>query len=78
MNTEAVWTFISTQGVDFGLKILAALAAWVVGRWLIGWVVRLLGAGFRRGGKIDQTLANFLPLAKCRTHARSSVPMNLV
>jgi small conductance mechanosensitive channel len=60
MNTEAIWTFISTQGVDLGLKILAALAAWIAGRWLIGWVVRLLVAGFRRGSKIDQTLANYL------------------
>ena len=34
MYTEAVWQFLSTQGVDFGLKILAAIAAWVVGRWL--------------------------------------------
>ncbi len=29
MNTEAVWQFLSTQGADFGLKVLAAIAAWV-------------------------------------------------
>lgn len=32
MNTEAIWTFLSTQGADFGLKLLGAIAAWVVGR----------------------------------------------
>ena len=60
MNTEAVWTFLSTQGVDFGLKLLGALAAWIIGRWLIHLSLRLMGAALRRGGKVDQTLANYL------------------
>ena len=60
MNTEAIWTFLSTQGADFGLKLLGALAAWIVGRWLISMVLRMLTAGFQRGGKVDPTLANYL------------------
>lgn len=60
MNTEVIWNFVTTQGVDFGLKILGAIAAWIIGRWLIGFVLRLIGAGLRRGGKVDQTLANYL------------------
>lgn len=60
MNTEVIWTFLSTQGADFGLKILGALAAWVVGRWLISMALRLLGAAFQRGGKVDPTLSNYL------------------
>jgi len=60
MNTEAVLTFLSTQGVDFGLKLLGALAAWVIGRWLIGFALRVMGAALRRGGKVDQTLAHYL------------------
>ncbi len=60
MNVEAIWQFLSTQGADFGLKMLGALAAWIVGRWLIGLAVRLIGAAFQRGGKVDQTLANYL------------------
>jgi small conductance mechanosensitive channel len=60
MNTEVIWTFLSTQGADFGLKLLGALAAWVIGRWLIGMALRLLGSALRRGGKVDQTLANYL------------------
>jgi small conductance mechanosensitive channel len=60
MNTEAIWTFLSTQGADFGLKLLGALAAWIIGRWLISMVLRMLTAGFQRGGKVDPTLANYL------------------
>ena len=60
MNTEAIWTFLSTQGIDFGLKLLGALAAWIIGRWLIAFSLRLMGAALRRGGKVDQTLAHYL------------------
>lgn len=60
MNTEVIWTFLSTQGADFGLKLLGALAAWVIGRWLIGMSLRLMGTALKRGGKVDQTLTNYL------------------
>ncbi|WP_298933636.1 mechanosensitive ion channel family protein [uncultured Ramlibacter sp.] len=60
MNTEVVWTFLSTQGVDFGLKVLGALAVWIVGRWAIGLAGRLLKAGMRRGKKLDETLIIYL------------------
>ncbi len=36
MNTDVVLNFLATQGADFALKILGAIAAWVIGRWLIG------------------------------------------
>ena len=60
MNTEVIWNFLSTQGADFGLKLLGALAAWIIGRWLIGMALRLLGLGLQKGGNVDQTLANYL------------------
>lgn len=60
MNTEVVWNFLSTQGADFGLKILGAIAAWIVGRWLIGIAVRLIGAALERGRKVDATLTQYL------------------
>lgn len=60
MNTEAIWHFLNTQGADFGLKVLGAIAAWVIGRWLIGLVVRLLGTVLARGSKVDATLAEYL------------------
>lgn len=60
MNTQVIWNFLSTQGADFGLKILGALAAWIVGRWLIGVTLRMIGAALKRGGKVDQTLTHYM------------------
>jgi len=60
MNIEEVVQFLSTKGMDFGLKVLGAIAAWIVGRWLIGIVVRVISAAFQRGGKVDPTLAQYL------------------
>ncbi len=60
MNIEVIWQFLTTQGADFGLKVVGAIAAWIVGRWLIGLALRLMGKAFQRGGKIDPTLSNYL------------------
>ena len=60
MNTQDIWNFITTQGVDFGIKLLTAIVAWIIGRWLINLAVGLIGKAFERGGKIDATLANYL------------------
>jgi small conductance mechanosensitive channel len=60
MNTEAIWQFLSTQGLDFGLKVLAALAAWIVGRWIISVAVRLFTRALEAGKKVDSTLSNYL------------------
>ena len=60
MNTQVILDFLTTQGADFGLKILGALAAWIVGRWLIGIALRLMGVALKRGGKVDQTLTNYI------------------
>jgi small conductance mechanosensitive channel len=60
MNTEAIWQFISTQGMDFGLKVLAALAAWILGRWIISLAVRLFARALEAGKRVDSTLSNYL------------------
>ena len=60
MNKEAIVDFVSTQGADFALKLLGALVAWVVGRWIIGLVIKAFGAAMAAGRKIDATLANYL------------------
>ena len=43
-NTEALWTFLSTESADFGLRVSAAPAAWVIGRCIIKRVVRMFTA----------------------------------
>ena len=60
MNVEAIVTFLSTEGADFALKIAAALAAWIIGRWLIGLVLHGFGALLERGRRVDATLAAYL------------------
>jgi small conductance mechanosensitive channel len=42
-----------------GIKILEALAIWIVGRWLIGLSVRLIGRAMTRQ-KIDPTLIRYI------------------
>ncbi len=44
---------------SFGLKVLGAIAIWIVGRWLISLVNRILGRALRRQ-KIEETLIQWL------------------
>lgn len=49
----------STLAIGIGLKILGALVAWIIGRWLIGIVVRLTGNALSRQ-QVDATLQRYL------------------
>lgn len=60
LNSEAIWNFLSTQGLDFGLKVLAAIVAWIIGRWIISLAVRLFTGALEAGKRIDSTLSNYL------------------
>ena len=59
-SLQSAWGYLSTQGVDIGLKIVGAIVAWVVGRWLIGIATRAMGAVMERAKKLDITLINYL------------------
>ena len=48
-----------TYATDVGLKIVAAIVFWIVGRWLIGLVGRLLQGTLDRG-KVDPTLIRYI------------------
>ena len=60
MYVETVVNFLSTQGIDFALKLLGALAAWVIGRWVIALAVRLFSAAVTKGKRLDATLTKYL------------------
>ena len=60
LNTDAITLFLTTQGVDFGLKILSALVAWVVGRWIINLSAKLFTRALAAGKKFDATLTHYL------------------
>jgi small conductance mechanosensitive channel len=49
----------STQLTTFGLKVLGAIAVWIVGRWLIGMTIRLISAALTRQ-QVDPTLLRYI------------------
>jgi small conductance mechanosensitive channel len=55
-----MWAFLATQGASFGLKIIGAIIAWIIGRWLISRATEILTKTFERGGRIDVTVAKYL------------------
>lgn len=59
MNTESIQQFLSTTALDLGLKVLAALAFWFIGRWLIGRVIALIRAALGRNN-VDPTVTKYL------------------
>ena len=59
MDTKSIETFLSTTAIDIGIKILAAIAFWVIGRWLIGLVVSLMQRAMNRN-HVDPTLTKYL------------------
>jgi small conductance mechanosensitive channel len=59
ISTEALQAFLSTTVAALGIKLLSAIAFWIVGRWLIGKVVSLMQAAMNRN-HIDTTLTKYL------------------
>lgn len=57
---EATLQYLMNHAVDFGLKLLGALVLWIVGGWLIKFLVsNLLGRGMARQ-KIDSTVIGYV------------------
>lgn len=50
---------IVTTATDLGIKILAALAFWVIGRWLIGVVLSMVRSSLERQ-KVDPTVLRYM------------------
>jgi small conductance mechanosensitive channel len=59
MDLQAIQTFLSTTATELAIKIAAAIAFWVVGRWLIGKVISLISAAMNRN-HVDPTLTKYL------------------
>lgn len=54
-----VWALISQYALAFGMKILAAIAFWVVGRWLIGLAVGMVEKALGRQS-VDPTVLRYV------------------
>ena len=62
MNKEDIshWQdLIMTTATEVGIKILAAVAFWVIGRWLIGVAVGMVRASLERQ-KVDPTVLRYV------------------
>jgi small conductance mechanosensitive channel len=59
MDMAAIQTFIMTTAVALAIKVAAAIAFWIFGRLLIGWVISLLQAAMNRNN-VDPTLTKYL------------------
>ncbi len=62
-NVQNTWQtmkdFLATEGVKYGLKILAALAIFIIGRWLARWISKLI-ANATKKAKVEPTLVSFV------------------
>jgi small conductance mechanosensitive channel len=62
MNAQDIsrWQEMALQyGSELGIKVLAAIAFWIIGRWLIGAVGRIVQSALERQ-KVDATLMRYL------------------
>jgi small conductance mechanosensitive channel len=59
VDAHSIQQFLSTTATELGIKILAAIAFWIVGRWLIGRVIAVMGAALKRND-VDPTLTKYL------------------
>lgn len=58
-NLTTISQTITTMLTTVGLKILGAIAIWIMGRWLIGLTLRLIG-GVLTKQKFDPTLTRYI------------------
>ena len=59
MDMQNIQNFLSTTVTELAIKVLAAIAFWIVGRWLIGMVVGLMQRAMSRN-HVDPTLTKYL------------------
>jgi small conductance mechanosensitive channel len=59
MDMSSLQNFLSTTVTELAIKVLAAIAFWIVGRWLIGQVIGLMQRAMNRNN-VDPTLTKYL------------------
>lgn len=59
MDISTFQHFLSTTATELAIKVLASIAFWIIGRWLIGRVVGLMQAAMGRN-HVDPTLTKYL------------------
>jgi len=59
MDMQSIQTFLGTTASELAIKVLAAIAFWIVGRWMIGRVISVMQAAMNRN-HVDPTLTKYL------------------
>ena len=59
MDMQSLQSFLSTTVTELAMKILAAIAFWIIGRLLIGRVIAVIQAAMNRN-HVDPTLTKYL------------------
>jgi small conductance mechanosensitive channel len=59
-NSSIALNYLTNNGLDLLLKLSAAIAIWLIGRWFIVMVVKVLGRIIERGGKIEPTVSRYI------------------
>ena len=70
LNLTAMTQTVTTMLTTVGLKILGAIAIWIIGRWLIAFALRLIGGALTKQ-RIDPTLARYI-------HSATAALLNIV
>jgi small conductance mechanosensitive channel len=70
LNFTAMTQTVTTMLTTVGLKILGAIAIWIIGRWLIAFALRLIGGALTKQ-RIDPTLARYI-------HSATAALLNVV
>jgi small conductance mechanosensitive channel len=59
VDMHSIQQFLSTTVSELAIKIAAAIAFWIIGRWLIGRVIAVMAAAMNRNN-VDPTLTKYL------------------
>ena len=59
MDTQSIQIFLSTTASELAIKVVASIAFWIIGRWLISRVIGIIQAGMSRSN-VDPTLTKYL------------------
>ncbi len=70
IDIDRIQEILVTAATDIGLKIFAAIAFWIIGRWLISFAIRILSKGLEQQ-KLDATILRY-------TRSVVSVTLNIL
>src|SRR5579863_44810 len=59
MDTSTWFQGVTNLAMQAGIRVLGAIALWIIGRWLARFAVRLLARVMQRGG-VDETLIGYV------------------